>query len=75
MNYQEIKLFHSYLYNKVNYREFKAALEDQIEGVSESYIMGKWTQFNRNKVQFVIRYNEKLFNYFCNKIKSENYKG
>jgi len=75
MKFKELNILHKYLYNRVGYDEFSKALKYIIPSCDDRYIQEKWSIFQKNQLQFIASFDEKLFNYFIKQIDETNYKG
>jgi hypothetical protein len=74
---EDLDLLHKYLYNKVDFDEFKKLLEIEIPFVDDNYAKEKWEIFNKNQISFIcsIMGSQKMLDKVIEDIKNKNYEG
>ncbi len=61
LNFDNLRKFHKYLYNKIGSKEFAEAMKKAI-GANDEYVDERWQQFKKSPIQFVASYDRQLFN-------------
>ena len=75
MNFKELRILSLFLINQVDYFLFKKGLESFLGELDDRYVDEKWNQFCKNQMNFLISYDEKLYDFFLKEIKDTSYKG
>lgn len=74
IDFKELNTLQKYFHNQVGYVEFLEAMLTVYD--HENYIEPLWSEFTRNPISFLTsRNDEKVFQYFIDKIETTNYKG
>ncbi len=74
IDFDDLNILQKYFYNQVNYHEFEEAMMTVYN--DKDYIEPLWPSFRENGVGFLISRTERqVYQYFCDKIESTNYRG